>query len=214
MVLQNSLLDFNGIMLNVERIDEENFFINVSGVTRKFNKQFVRWEEQESTKEYINTLIGTKAVSFNTSELIKKVKEKGKQKQTYIHSSLLVHFGRFISPKFAVWADKLVYNYITGNLKDEIKKLQNEKKLAKIDADGYVSVRGIAQRTGYTEAQIRSFVTKEGILKQTKRSTQYWKILNDMDGLTRTKGKYGTPYFEMDRIVDLLDYKKTNKKSE
>jgi len=198
MVPNNNVIDFNGILLNIERVDEENFFINVSGVARKFGKNITDWRNSKGTKEYINELEKSNALkaSLINTEIIGK---------TMIHSSLLVHFARFISPKFAVWADKLVYDYITGNLKKEIAKLKAEKKLAMIDDDGYTSVRGLAQRTKYTEAEVRQFATECGLIKKEIRDTLYWNVVNEKNGLVKAKSKYGTPYFAMSRVTDLLD---------
>ena len=198
MVPNNNVIDFNGILLNIERVDEENFFINVSGVARKFGKNITDWRNSKGTKEYINELEKSNALkaSLINTEIIGK---------TMIHSSLLVHFARFISPKFAVWADKLVYDYITGNLKKEIAKLKAEKMLAKIDDDGYTSVRGLSQRTKFSETEIREFAVDFGLIKKDIRDTMFWGVNDTKNGLVKANSKHGTPYFNMNRIVNLLE---------
>ena len=185
---------FNGAVLPVEVINEKEFMIDVSGVLTKYNKQFSKWSDSKRVKETL------KKRKFSVSEPILKIGNTRK-----IHSSLLISFARFISLDFEIWCDDTIYEMLVASKDDEIKRLKNERKLCIIDSDGYSSIRGIAQRTDYTESQIQEFFVKLGAIEASIRPTKYWHMKDNYNGLLKSKGEFQTPYIKFDKAIDLLN---------
>lgn len=128
-----------------------------------------------------------------------------------IHNKLLVPFARFISVKFAVWCDDMIYDILIGNREDEIKRLKEEKKFARLSEDGYTSIIGLVQRTDYSKEQIQNFFKSIDVIEMSNRIVPYWRMKNDMNGLVQSRGKNQTPYLHYDRAKDLLNqYYKNN----
>jgi len=188
---------FNEAVLPIEVINEKEFMIDVSGIAKSHGKNFTHWRKSKGVKEYLSALQKCNAVKrtlINTTIVGK----------TLIHNSLLIIFARWISPEFAIWCDNIIYEMLTASKEEEIKLLKSEKKLCMIDSDGYSSIRGIAQRTDYTESQIQEFFVKLGAIEDSIRPTRYWHMKNDCNGLLKTRGEFQTPYIKFDSAINLL----------
>lgn len=97
---------FGDTPINVEKINEELFF-DISGIAKRYKKQFSHWENLESTKEYLRLLKDT--YELQLSKTILKIGNDVK-----IHRRLLVKFARWINPKFELWCDEIIYSIAIG----------------------------------------------------------------------------------------------------
>jgi len=52
----NRVINFNGIYLDIEPIDSENFYVNITGVSKQHGKNITHWKTSKGTKEYIEEL--------------------------------------------------------------------------------------------------------------------------------------------------------------
>ena len=188
---------FNGTLLKVEAINDKEFMVDVSGIAKAYGKSIAKWKDTDRFKELAK--IRKSTFKGNLTET-----RQGNGGYTKIHNSMLVSFARFISAEFEVWCDDFIYDYLTADKDAEIKKLKAEKKLATLRDDGTTSVRGIAQRSEYTEKQIRVFAESLGLIKKEIKDTLYWKVQDEKNGLVSADSEFGTPYFDLDRMVGLL----------
>ena len=191
---------FNDTLLNVESINEKEFMIDVSGIAKSHGKNITNWKESKRMKE---TLTKLEELGFSNSTLIKTEHGSG----TMIHSKLLINFARFISVDFEMWCDEFILNYLTksNKAKDiEIARLKAEKKLCMVTEDGYSSARGIAQRSRFSEHQVKTLAKDLGLVKQEIKDILFWRVIDEKKGLVRPDINK-TPYYDVERFTDLLD---------
>ena len=99
-------------------ITDDEFYIDVSGISREYGKDFRDWVENPKVSEMIK--LRSEARGLNESELVLRIGNTQK-----IHNKLLVSFARFISVKFEIWADDMIYDLLTGKKQLE---LENQTK--------------------------------------------------------------------------------------
>jgi len=87
----------------------------------------------------------------------------------------------------------------------EIERLKNERKLCMLTPDGFTSIRGVAQRSGYSEKDIRTMLVDMGGIANKVRKTLYWHVEKDLEGLIQQKSEHSTPYVDYERMIELLD---------
>jgi len=189
---------FDDAVLPIEVINEKEFMVNVSGIANKYGKRFKDWKDSARVSELLK--IRENSHNLKQTELI--LISGNTQK---VHNSMLVSFARFISPEFEVWCDDTIYEILTESKDKEIKRLKEERKLCMVDANGYSSIRGIAQRSDYTESQIQRFFVKLGAIEDSIRPTKYWYMKDDNNGLLMSRGEFQTPYIKLDKAIRLLD---------
>ena len=137
---------FDGIPLSISTINDEEFMVDVSGISRKNGKNFKEWSEGKRIKEIIK--IYEKSYNLEQSELV--LISGNKQS---IHNKLLVPFARFISAEFEVWADNMIFDLLTGK-----KKLELENQIKSIEA----------VNKKYEKMSIELSKTKEELEKKTQ----------------------------------------------
>lgn len=188
---------FDNAVLPIQVINEKEFMIDVSGIANSHGKRFKEWKDSARVSALLK--IREKSSNLKQSELI--LISGNSQK---VHNTMLISFARFISAEFEIWCDDTIYEILTESKDREIKRLREERKLCMIDSDGYSSIRGIAQRTDYSESQIQQFFVKLGSIEDSIRPTKYWYMKDDMDGLLKSKGNFQTPYIHFNKAVNLL----------
>jgi len=100
---------FHGAIVNIEFFGEEMYF-DISGVASKFGKKLSRWENLDATKEYIDKLSDGYAIV--TELLPELIIRKGNS--AYLHRSIFVNFARWVNVEFSVWADRVIWDVLTG----------------------------------------------------------------------------------------------------
>ena len=190
---------FNGTPLQVEMLNDKEFMVNVSGIANKHGKKFSEFENRKSFKEYLKEV--EKSLPLNSILIDKEIHNK-----TMIHSKILIEFARWLSPEFAVWCNEFIYDYLTSNKEAEIAQLKAEKKLCKVE-NGFSSIRGVAQRSRYSESDISVFCESLGLIERKIKPTLVWNVPDtcEYDYLVTTKSKHSTPYVKVDDIIDLMD---------
>jgi len=115
-----------------------------------------------------------------------------------------IEWKRMYIKAFNTMEEKIISTQLL--IKDrEIAKLRLEKKMCMITDDGYSTVRGIAQRSDYSEKEIREFIKEHGLVEPKVKATRYWKVCDDADELIVKADKNGTPYIHVEAIVELMD---------
>ena len=188
---------FDGVELKVEMIDEESFYVNVSGISNKYGKKFSEWKNSKGTKEYLSEV--EKSLSLKVDLIDETIHNK-----TLIHNKILVAFARWISPKFSVWCDNTIYDILTGTYKSQIAQLKAEKRLCRVSLDEYGTVRAAAQRSDYSEKEVRMFAKDHELIASEIVRTLVWRVSSTDVGLVRG-GTKGTPEFHIPTLIDLLD---------
>jgi len=110
---------FNGVVMQVEFVSDENFRYDISGVAQKYGKRFVDFERTDTFKKYLKECI--KITFLNKAELVFKVGHHIK-----VHHLIMIEFMRWINPAFSVLANKLVYDALTAHC--QVNKMQLEEK--------------------------------------------------------------------------------------
>lgn len=85
----------------------------------------------------------------------------------------------------------------------EIAKMKEEKKLCILTPEGFSSCRGIAQRSKYSEKQVRDFAEKHKLIESKVKATLYWNVITS-EPLVE-EGPKGTPYYNLEAMVDVMD---------
>jgi len=164
---------FNGAELTVSE-KNGNMYFDVSGVANKYNKRISRYEETEEFKEYL------KVCNIARSEAILKVGNT-----VEIHKDIFVSFARWINIKFAVWADKLIYSIITGEVKIlNNKLLVKDEQIKRLSSSLYAKPRGSGSETvtriirdysiEMTPHELNIFLCGEGILSTEDRVVEHF----------------------------------------
>jgi len=189
---------FNGTILPIDMINDREFMVDISGIAKANGKNIGDWRDSKRMQKIFK--LKEKSFNLKQAELLHQVGHS-----TIIHSSLLVNFARFISVEFEDWCDNTIMDILTGNYRKEINQLKAEKKLAMLRDDGTTSVRGISQRTRFSEKQIRTFAQSLELVKPKIRDTLFWVVADQHDGLVTAETEFSTPYFSLERMTHLLD---------
>ena len=112
---------FNGEPLPIRRIDEDNFYININGIARAKGKKITDWAKSKSFKKYLSAR--EISLGFKGSLIISEIDGKYE-----IHNSLLINFSMWLNPEFAVWAEDMIFDILTG--KKQL-QLENQTKMLK-----------------------------------------------------------------------------------
>ncbi len=191
---------FNDTILPVEVINEKEFMIDITGIAKSKGKKISEWVEGKRTKELLKLKVDKSTFKGNLIQT-----KQGKGGYTKIHNSMLISFARFISVEFEDWCDETIYQILTESKDKEIAKLKAEKKLCTIRDDGTTSTRGLAQRTKYTEAEIKTCFKELGGIKQEIRDTLFWSVKDPLKGIIVKDSEFGSPYFDYTRAIMILD---------
>ncbi len=93
-------------------------FLNATAVAAYFGKQPRDYLKSEQTQQYIAALanfLSTKRKILVKENQIVIVKNGGKERGTWLHPKLAVHFARWLDPKFAVWCDEQIEQLLSGS---------------------------------------------------------------------------------------------------
>jgi len=85
----------------------------------------------------------------------------------------------------------------------QIKRIKSEKKLCLLSEDGYSSCRGVAQRSEFTERQVRDFAEKTGLIESEVKASLSWNAVGSE--LVVRDDVNGTPYYNLKAMSSLLD---------
>jgi hypothetical protein len=188
---------FDNEVLAVEIINEREFYIDVSGVSKKYNKQFTKWSNSERVKETL------KKRKFSVSEPILNIGHSQK-----IHNSLLVSFARNISVDFEIWCDDIIYELLTNEKNKEIERLKAQKKLCNVYDGKWSSARGLVQHTttDYSETEIKDFMYSMGLIAPIHKVTRFWRVTDKglKSGLVKSD-ILKTPIYDMDKTIEYMD---------
>jgi hypothetical protein len=190
---------FDGNELRVDMINDKEFYIDVTGIARKYGKDITGWIRSKGTVEYMSELL-----TENPARTLIKTEARG---STKIHNKMLIPFARFISAKFAVWADNMIYDIITGNLADKY-QCEMQEALAKSRACNvyvkngvkFTSCKGLLQNVPelankYDEKSIKDLLFAKGLIEPIYQQTKRWRITD--------KGKK-TDLFDLDSHGTIL----------
>lgn len=90
---------------------DANGWMNATEVAEQHGRRIDHWLKTDETKAYIAEL----CAESNTPEKGYLKTQRGRNGGTWIHPELVVLFGRWISVKFAIWADRQTKNILQGN---------------------------------------------------------------------------------------------------
>jgi len=191
----------------VFNIDSKSIFTNTKDIAKVFNKRNV--EVMDAVKELVNLKPELSGKFHSTTYVASngKVNPVLELDRDMFNLVVLGFSGKKALDYKLAFIE--AFNKMEQKLLDakdkEIAKLLAEKKKATLRDDGTTSVRGIAQRTNYTEKQIRDFAVSLGLIQKEIKDTLFWKIKDDKNGLVVSTSEYSTPYFDLKRMTSLLD---------
>lgn len=111
-------LDYRGILLHADRAA----WFNATEIAEAHGKQLQKFWQREETHEYIAALCEhlnhpkTDDLNrpFNPKDYPQFIKtRRGRNGGTWLHPDLMVHFARWISPRFSVWCDQTIKRLLT-----------------------------------------------------------------------------------------------------
>lgn len=111
-------LDYRGILLHADRAA----WFNATEIAEAHGKQLQKFWQREETHEYIAALCEhlnhpkTDDLNrpFNPKDYPQFIKtRRGRNGGTWLHPDLMVHFARWINPRFSVWCDQTIKRLLT-----------------------------------------------------------------------------------------------------
>ena len=217
----NELVQINNVGVELSTVNDK-VFTNTRQIAKVFDKRHGNVLKIIEDKAHLFNQLNFQSVEYKD--------KKGEKRKSY---DLDKDFTAFVILSFTgKKADKFKREYIgafnkmeaklielnseitnkTLLLKDEqlkiekakIKQLRADRKLCKLE-DGYTSIRGVQQRTGYTEKQIREMLKSMGGIESKIRKTPYWEVKSDLNGLVSQKSTFSTPYVNFDKTLAMLE---------
>jgi len=142
---------------------ENGLWMEVTSIAKENGKDLSNYWRSKDTTEYMEVI--SELNSVNITEL--KTTVQGKHGGTYIHPELVVHFARWISPKFAVACDRFVKSEFekTAKIREETLIEYHKEELQKVlreakklnDYDGFISIKKFVNEID-NKAHTQSFV--------------------------------------------------------
>jgi hypothetical protein len=187
---------------------ENGLWMEVTSIAKENGKDLQSYWRQQDTVAYMEVV--AKSSSVLTTDLKKTIIGKGKNQGTYIHPDMIVHFARFISPKFAFECDRFIKSEFekTAKIREETlieyhkeelqKVLRESKKLN--DYDGYETVGKYLKEhddNNYGKDLIYKALTWKGLNRDEKVYTTFRRLPSDTpEYLGKTiAGSRGTPIY-------------------
>jgi len=202
---------FNGTELPIEAINENEFMVNIAGIAKAHGKNITDWKDSKRVKETLSVLEKSNDLKGNLIDF----SINGK---TMIHNKLLVNFARFISVEFEIWADKMIFDIITGSMADkhqcEIEDIMMKSKECNVyekNGGRYSSCRGVLQNIPeieemHDEHTFKTFLHSKGLIEPVYKRVKVWRVTS--------KGKKtnlfdhdtsGTILYNLDQIEKEVD---------
>jgi len=172
---------FDGNELRVDMINDKEFYIDVTGIARKYGKDFRDWSNSKRVSDTIKKW--EKSQSLSVTEMIIKTGNARK-----IHNKLLMSFARWISIDFEIFADNMVYDIITGNLADkyqcEMQEALTKSRQCNVYVQGenkFTSCRGLLQNvpelaSKYDEKSIKDLLFAKGLIEPVYKQVKTWRV--------------------------------------
>jgi hypothetical protein len=149
---------FHGEPLSIEMINEEEFYVNVSGIATSYGARITDWSESRRVllrrailEEWIDKEEAKKMSREELMVLKDKVDENPLMRDQrlvkpeifgkyMIHRSLIISFARFLDIEFEIWCDNMIYDLLVGRknlvIENQTKALRTiEKKYAQQISD-------------------------------------------------------------------------------
>lgn len=111
---------------SVEILFSETIYFNATVAGKVFGKSPKDWLRTNETKEYI-LAVGRKCL-LHENQLVRKVNGSDAA-GTWFHQKLIVPYGRWLNPDFAVWCDEIIFDLMTGQSKQSDSKPFDIKSL-------------------------------------------------------------------------------------
>ena len=120
---------FKDIKILFQGTDKNNMYLNVTQITKRFNKKINDWLRLKETKEYIEILISRNGNSrFGDFVVIQKGGNDKKAQGTWIHKKLIIRFSQWLNPEFAIWCDEIIEEIIDNGFYISKEAKQNPSK--------------------------------------------------------------------------------------
>lgn len=103
---------------NISVSFRQDGYLNATAIAAHFGKQPRDYLKTEQTQQYIAALadfLSTKRKILVKENQIVIVKNGGKERGTWLHPKLAIHFARWLNPKFAVWCDEQIEQLLSGS---------------------------------------------------------------------------------------------------
>jgi len=197
----NNLISVNKTLIGSEELNAVNSR-NVYNYLGLAKGQYSRWIKSNITK-----------YGFIENEDFKRVDMdvEGQKIETFIVTTDMAKELAMISNtakgrevrKYFISIEKEYQKQLISKKDEEIAKIKATQKLCLLTPDGFTSCRGLAQRTAFSEKEIRDFAEKTGLIKSKIKSTLFWEVSSD--DLIVQAGPNGTPYYNLEAMEDVMN---------
>ena len=177
---------FNGVVIPVEIIDDENIWFDVSEINNANGRRINEWKNSKRVKDILK--LHEKSCKLNRSLIDTEVSGKN-----FIHRKMFVSYARFISVEFEVRADEIIMDILSGNkhlhisevssLKEQLQISQKQTKEAKRKTHAYPRNNGFETVTriiedheaNITPHDFNEELVKRGIVESFEVPKTYYK---------------------------------------
>ena len=204
---------------------QNGLWINATQVAKEYNRHLENYIRAKDTIEYMEELAKLSSVDFTDLKVI--VVGKGKEQGTYLHPELVVHFARWVNPRFAIECDRFIKNEMIkiNEIKTEalLEQARKEKEIAvaeakkcKIYDDGTMSVRGVIQHHGLDVSEDFAWeaLTWKGWNEDIIKTTKYRRLPKETPSYIGTdRGSQAPTYYPQvvkQAVLDYIRYSKEN----
>ena len=103
----------NGMLYQIplEMIGDE-LFVNAKAMAKPFGKRPVDWLRLPSAKEFIQAVSEVRSMYTVDSLIVTRSGGLGGGGGTWLHKELAIEFARWLSPKFAIWCNDRITEYM------------------------------------------------------------------------------------------------------
>ena len=108
---------------------DETIYLNGTQIAKKFKKDIREWKRAKQTTDYIDALSDVE--NLHSDILIKTFfgGDVKKPQGTWIHRKLIIHFARWLSPKFAVWCDLQIEEILKSKTQENSQQPQPDQNI-------------------------------------------------------------------------------------
>lgn len=122
---------------SVEILFSETIYFNATVAGKVFGKKPNDWLRLKETIEYIDALLRSRkcyvaGIPISEQNQLVRIVQGGVNPQnqgTWLHQKLIVPYGRWLNPDFAVWCDEIIFDLMTGQSKQSDSKPFDIKSL-------------------------------------------------------------------------------------
>ena len=176
-------------------------YINATALCKKAGKEFKHYNENKQTKDFINVL--SAEVGIPTSALIQIIRggDDHQSQGTWVHPQVAIHLAQWLSPEFAVWVSKWVFEWMSGNIQSGKMPEHLRRYVANMGKvpNGYFSMLNEAMYSLIAPLEQRGYIMPSKLMPDISYGRMFSGFLRDKGIRPETFPEYEHEFINSDR---------------